>query len=79
MLNINAIWKEMEKPDSYHKIVNGKTVAIQGCCAENDHTYCHTCFKPIHDNEIDQKGCDRIGLIEATCRKCIKEWEKCNI
>ena len=28
MIDINEIWKELDKPDPYHKVVNGKTVAV---------------------------------------------------
>jgi hypothetical protein len=49
------------------------------CCKFNDHAFCHTCFKELHDNEIDQKGCDELGLIEVTCKSCIKEWKDCHI
>jgi len=45
------------------------------CCKYKDHTFCHWCLKDLHDDQIDQKGCDRIGSIEALCKKCVFEIE----
>lgn len=28
MIDINEIWKELDKPDPYHKIINGHVVAV---------------------------------------------------
>ena len=40
------------------------------------HTYCHdsNCLEWLHDWQIADKECDQLGMIEALCRKCIKEW-----
>ena len=45
------------------------------CCKLNDHAYCEFCGKKLHDNQIDYKGCDKLGLIESACKKCIFEFE----